>query len=262
MSERKARPTTIQLEREAVPFFLRGVELFQGVSQKEGERISGLCAERRYVKGATIFTEGDATDALYIVKEGLVKLVSVSEKGTETILHILKADEVFGELFLAEGQRPFTAVTIEDVVLTVIPRENFLILLTSVPAVSLNFARLLSKRAIRGLKFHVFSRRRVNKSASGDALWQTSCTLADRLTALLGGLSSHDGGQRYHINLLLLARWHHDRRGSSASGPAGSAANAVPPASLICTLCGKKSRRINPLPDCPPESVSSGGILP
>jgi len=33
-------------------------------------------------------------------------------------------------------------------------------------------------------------------------------------------------------------------------------------ASLICTLCGKKSRRINPLPDCPPESVSSGGMLP
>jgi len=32
--------------------------------------------------------------------------------------------------------------------------------------------------------------------------------------------------------------------------------------SLICTLCGKKSRRINPLPDCPPESISSGGILP
>ena len=32
--------------------------------------------------------------------------------------------------------------------------------------------------------------------------------------------------------------------------------------SLICTLCGKKSRRINPLPDTPPESISSGGILP
>ncbi len=31
---------------------------------------------------------------------------------------------------------------------------------------------------------------------------------------------------------------------------------------LVCGLCGKRSRRINPVPDCPPESVSSGGMLP
>ncbi|MGH7371110.1 MAG: Crp/Fnr family transcriptional regulator [Candidatus Methylomirabilales bacterium] len=132
-----------------MPFFVKGIELFQGVSQKEAERISSLCVERRYVKGTTVFSEGDPSDALYIVKEGLVKLVSVSEKGAETILHILKADEVFGELFLAEGQRPFTAVAIEDVVLTVVPRENFLTLLASVPTMSLNFARLLSKRVMK-----------------------------------------------------------------------------------------------------------------
>jgi len=149
MSDANARPTTIQLAGNAVPFFVKGIELLQGVSQKEAERISSLYAERRCVKGATIFSEGDPSDALYIVKEGLIKLVSVSEKGTETILHILKADEVFGELFLAEGQRPFSAVAIEDVVLTVISRENFLILLASVPTVSINFARLLSKRVMK-----------------------------------------------------------------------------------------------------------------
>ena len=136
-------------ERKAVPFFLKGVELFEGVSQDEAERISSLCAERRYLKRATIFSESDASDALYIVKVGLVKLVSVSEKGTETILHILKADEIFGELFLAEGQRPFTAVAIGDVLVSVISRENFLILLSSVPTVGVNFARLLSKRLMK-----------------------------------------------------------------------------------------------------------------
>ncbi len=149
MSDTNARTTTIHLAGNAVPFFVKGIELFQGVSQKEAERISSLCTDRRYVKGNTIFSEGDPTDAIYIVKEGLVKLVSVSEKGAETILHILKADEVFGELFLAEEQRPFSAVAMEDIVLTVIPRDNFLILLTSVPTMSLNFARLLSRRVMK-----------------------------------------------------------------------------------------------------------------
>jgi len=132
-----------------VPFFLRGVELFRGVSDGEAQKISTLCAERRYPKGATIFSEGDTSDALYILKEGLVKLTSLAAKGTETILHILKADDVFGELFLAEERRPFTAVALEDVCATVVSRDNFLALLASVPTVGVNFARLLSKRVMK-----------------------------------------------------------------------------------------------------------------
>ena len=31
---------------------------------------------------------------------------------------------------------------------------------------------------------------------------------------------------------------------------------------LICTLCGKRSRLMNPLPDRPQETSSSGNILP
>jgi CRP/FNR family transcriptional regulator len=129
-----------------VPFFLKGVELFQGLSERESETIGKLCSERRYARGTAIFSEGDPSDAVYILREGLAKLISLSEKGTETILHILKSDEVFGELLLAEEKRPFTAVAIEDVLVTVIPRENFLVLLSSIPAFGLNFSRLLSKR--------------------------------------------------------------------------------------------------------------------
>lgn len=147
MHLRNARSATIQREdRNAVPFFLTAVELFQGVSEAETHRISGLCSERRYPQGATIFSEGDASDAVYILREGLVKLISLSEKGTETILHILKADEIFGELLLAEEKRPFTAIAIEDILITIIPRESFLALLSSVPTIGTNFARLLSRR--------------------------------------------------------------------------------------------------------------------
>ena len=76
----------------------------------------------------------------------MVKLSSVSDKGRETILHILKPDEVFGELLLSEEQRPFTAVTLEDTLVTIISKESFVELLVTVPTVALNFIRLLSKR--------------------------------------------------------------------------------------------------------------------
>src|SRR5512135_256385 len=89
-------------------------ELFQGISEPESRKIAALCAERRYRKGATIFSRGAPADSLYIVKEGKVRIVFLSGKGTETILHILKQGAVFGELLLSEEKRAMTAVAATD----------------------------------------------------------------------------------------------------------------------------------------------------
>ena len=131
-----------------------GLELFKGISAAERERISRLCAERRYPRGATIFSEGDPSDSVFILVGGLVELASVSSKGGETILYILKPDEIFGELLFSEETRAFDALASTDVTVTVIPRRNFEEILGSTPTVSRNFIRLLSRRlakAERGL---------------------------------------------------------------------------------------------------------------
>lgn len=125
------------------------LELFTGILEPERSRIARLSNERRYAEGATIFSEGDPADAMFIVAEGLVKLVSVSNTGAETILHILKAGEIFGELFFAEERRAFDALAGTDVVVTVIPRKNFEEILASFPAVARNFIRLLSRRLVK-----------------------------------------------------------------------------------------------------------------
>ncbi len=128
---------------------VRAPDLFRGISRREALKISSLCTEKWFPRGARIFTEGDATDSLYILKEGLVKLIFLSEKGRETILHILKRDEVFGELLLSEEKRPFTAIAIEDALVMVISRESFVKVVAAVPTVALNFIRVLSKRLAR-----------------------------------------------------------------------------------------------------------------
>ncbi|MFN3476922.1 MAG: Crp/Fnr family transcriptional regulator [Candidatus Methylomirabilales bacterium] len=149
-TKKNARTATIKREEKNMVLpFLTAVELFEGISEMEARKIASLCAERRYPRGTTIFSEGDPSDAIYILREGLVKLISLSEKGTETILHILKPDEVFGELLFAEETRPFTATVLEDALITVISKERFLELLSSVPTVGLNFTRLLSKRLMK-----------------------------------------------------------------------------------------------------------------
>jgi CRP/FNR family cyclic AMP-dependent transcriptional regulator len=129
--------------------FLKSIRLFEGISEEEARKIARLCFERAYPKGTAIFSEGDPSDGLYIVKGGLVKLTSLSETGTEAIHDILKQEEIFGELLITEKARAFTATAIEDAVVTVIPRERFLELLSLVPTVSRNFIRFLSKRLVK-----------------------------------------------------------------------------------------------------------------
>lgn len=122
------------------------VELFQGISETDAQRVARLCTERKYRKGTTIFSKGDPSNALFIVKSGKVRILSLSDKGTETIVHILKEGAIFGELLLSEEQRAFTAVAGTDALVTVLPKGSLVELLTAIPTVSKNFVQLLSKR--------------------------------------------------------------------------------------------------------------------
>jgi CRP/FNR family transcriptional regulator len=124
-------------------------ELFRGIPEGEARQIQDLFSEREFPADAAIFHEGDPADALYIVITGLVKLVSLSEKGTESILHILRPGEIFGELIVNEGKRPFTAVTVTDVTVSLLKRNTLHDLLSTRRAFSLNFLKMLSARLLR-----------------------------------------------------------------------------------------------------------------
>jgi CRP/FNR family transcriptional regulator, cyclic AMP receptor protein len=128
------------------PHFVTALDLFQGVARRDARKIASLCTERWFPGGANIFREGEPADSLYVLKKGMVRLISLSDQGRETILHILTPDEVFGELFLSEEKRPFTAIATQDSLVTIISQKSFVELLSAVPIVALNFIRLLSKR--------------------------------------------------------------------------------------------------------------------
>ena len=128
------------------PGYVTALDLFQGVAQRDARKITSLCTEKWFPRGATIFQEGESSDSLYVLKKGMVRLISLSDQGRETILHILKPDEVFGELFLSEEKRAFTAIAAEDSLVTIISQSLVWNSCPSIPTVALNFIRLLSKR--------------------------------------------------------------------------------------------------------------------
>ena len=121
-------------------------ELLSGFSEAESGGFHSLWFERRFLRDAEVFRQGDPPDGICVVKKGLLKIVSISEKGVEQILHILRPGDVFGELILIGKPRPFTAVALTDAAVSILPLAIVQDLLATSPVFSRNYLRLLSLR--------------------------------------------------------------------------------------------------------------------
>lgn len=129
-------------------------DLFRGVEPADVDRITRLFVDRRYPRGGAVFAKGDAGDALFIVREGIVKLVCHSGRGMETILHILPPGAIFGEILFSEDTRAFSALAGKGCVVSALPKAALSRLLPAIPAFSMNFIRLLSQRLAKVEREH------------------------------------------------------------------------------------------------------------
>lgn len=120
--------------------------LWEGLRPEEVARVEESCRDEEYPKDSTIFIAGEAANALFIVKRGLVKLSYIDETGEEAVIRIFAPGDVFGEIFLGVKRRPFEATALVDSVVTVISRPTFEKLLASISQLGVNFISLLSRR--------------------------------------------------------------------------------------------------------------------
>ena len=93
-----------KVDRVPLPF-PSSRELLSGYSGAESGCFHSLCIERRILRDVEAFRQGDPPDGICVLKKGLLKIVSISEKGTEQSLHILRPGDVFGEMILIGASR-------------------------------------------------------------------------------------------------------------------------------------------------------------
>jgi CRP/FNR family cyclic AMP-dependent transcriptional regulator len=106
--------------------FLTTVPLFASLAPAEVAAFALLLREKSYPKGSVILFEDDPGDSLFVVREGRVKVVLVSEEGREVILGILGVGEHFGELSLIDDEpRSAHVVAMEESTLLVLRRDDF-----------------------------------------------------------------------------------------------------------------------------------------
>ena len=112
----------------------------------ELEEISRLGVPREFRERTVLMSEGDETDALYIIMEGRVRAYVSDSAGREAILSVMGPGEYFGEIAFDEGPRSASVITLEPCRLLVIPRDEFAAFVKRSPAFALHFIHRLIGR--------------------------------------------------------------------------------------------------------------------
>ena len=105
---------------------------------------------RTYQADESVFSQGDAADAVFFIQSGKVKLTVVSKAGKEAVVSILPEASFFGEGCLA-GQplRIATATTIQPSTITRVDKQAMVALLHRDPEFAQRFLAYLLSRNIR-----------------------------------------------------------------------------------------------------------------
>jgi CRP/FNR family cyclic AMP-dependent transcriptional regulator len=131
---------------------LASVAVFAGMTGEafsQLERGSTILEPR---EGATIFAQGDPSDALYaiIAGDGHVRIGSIDRSGKALMVEVLRAGEIFGELGVIDNSpRSATAVADGRLQLAKIPQALFLTTLATAPTVGEALCRKLAQRLRR-----------------------------------------------------------------------------------------------------------------
>ena len=126
---------------------LRNVPLFSMLPEGQLQLLTQVLSRKAYPKSSTIIAAGDATDAMYIVVSGRLKVLMSDKEGQEVILAILNQGEFFGEMgLIAQAPRSATVTTIEPCELLTITRADFTKCLQGNFDLTMNVIRGLVKR--------------------------------------------------------------------------------------------------------------------
>ncbi|MFQ6090285.1 MAG: Crp/Fnr family transcriptional regulator [Candidatus Bipolaricaulia bacterium] len=97
-----------------------------------------------YRRGEFIYLPGDPSDAVYLIREGRVRLSFIDERGERQTLAVLGEGELFGELVL-DGSAPqeFSAEALTETAVHVIDKWKLLGLIRRQPQVAERLRELL-----------------------------------------------------------------------------------------------------------------------
>lgn len=129
---------------------LKKSALFTSVSTSDLRAVADVAEELRFGTDEVIVNEGDIGDALYLIKDGLVKVTKGVGTGRSIDLASMEVGECFGEMAaIDEEVRSATVVAAGECVVLRISKDDLLDVLREYPHISIKLLRIFVKRLRR-----------------------------------------------------------------------------------------------------------------
>lgn len=129
------------------PAGLRAMAPFTGLDRLEPSArraILGICTTRTYARGDEVMRQGEPSDELHLLDRGHVAIRRLAAGGGSFLITVLGSGGAYGESALAgRPERLASAVALDDVTVTVVPRAGFEDLRDREPAVERFLVELL-----------------------------------------------------------------------------------------------------------------------
>ncbi len=113
---------------------IKDFPLFAGLNEQELDALLRVAIKKTFPKNTILFSEGDKTDSLYVIRSGKVKVTITDKDGKEIILSMLGPGEYFGEMSLLDSEpRSATVMTREATELLIVSKNDLMDIFSSNP---------------------------------------------------------------------------------------------------------------------------------
>ena len=129
---------------------LRTAPLFAALDDDAANALRSSMVDQRLAKGDVLFSEGEPGEKLYLIESGKIKLSHTSSDGRESIIAVLGAGEMLGELSLFDpGPRTATAIAVTNTKVVSLSHEALLPWLVGRPDLAVSLLAALARRLRR-----------------------------------------------------------------------------------------------------------------
>ena len=136
-------PASVAAEVAALP-------LFAAIDPAHLDGLTRRAVVKRLEPGQVLFTEGDPSTHLVLVRTGRVRVLVSSERGDELVLTVLGPGDACGELAVLDGlPRSATAEALDSAEVVLLPADDVRAVLQAHPAALLAVTRLLTAHVRR-----------------------------------------------------------------------------------------------------------------
>ncbi len=106
-------------------YLLRSCHLFSDLNERELQALQPLAHRKDYRKGQIVFTEGDLSQAFFLVASGAVKIFRVGPDGRERVFHVVETGESFAEAAMFMDAYPATAAALGPSTIVYVEKNGF-----------------------------------------------------------------------------------------------------------------------------------------